>query len=141
VVDDGECGYSVACYQIPQTSGGLLGVVPRNMAQWNVSRDLLQLATLLPAAPGYPQDQIQFGSAIRRLTHEHNVAAAGRNQTVERRTLLTPDIARARPGWVQHRGAEKSSVRIFDDEEEYANAGCELVDTHAWHQAPIPLLF
>ncbi len=53
----------------------------------------------------------------------------------ERRTLLTPDIARQLVSEGYTIVVEKSPLRIFDDEE-FANAGCELADTHAWHHAP-----
>ncbi len=53
----------------------------------------------------------------------------------ERRTLLTPDIAAQLIGEGYSIVVEKSPLRIFDDLE-YENAGCELVEMHAWHQAP-----
>lgn len=53
----------------------------------------------------------------------------------EQRTLLTPYVA----GQLVEHGyevvVERSVQRIFDDYE-YEAAGCQLVNTHAWHEAP-----
>ncbi|MFK8080420.1 MAG: saccharopine dehydrogenase [Granulosicoccus sp.] len=53
----------------------------------------------------------------------------------EQRTLLTPEAARQLLGNGYEVVVERSAQRIFEDEA-YANAGCRMVDTHAWHQAP-----
>lgn len=53
----------------------------------------------------------------------------------EQRTLLTPSVAAQLVGHGYEVVVERSVQRIFDDHE-YEAAGCQLVNTNAWHEAP-----
>lgn len=152
VIENNCTPESVALLSDPQTSGGLLAAVPVHAAA-----DCLEELVASGYASASSIGQLNSSGTVRIMDSKTNLTSGGsaasedsqmstpnkqcllwlraETKPFERRTLLTPDIAAQLIQDGYSIVVEKSPLRIFDDIE-YENAGCEIVDTHAWHQAP-----